>query len=264
VAKKANTDSSANSSIDSNTESYDILAIGAHPDDVEVGCGGLIPKSIAQGYTAAVAIFTKGEMGTGGTVEVREKETADATRILGADLIEVFDFGDTQLIDTYEKRTQIAELVRRVKPTIVLCPYPQNTSGRAQCHPDHIATGQITINGVGLARLAKLDSGLPPHHVDRVFHYFLPTGMPPSFVVDITDYFDTWKKSLKAHASQFQNPDKEGDYMFYMETMARTYGQMGRCKYAQGYFSFEPLMINDIMDLAKVKDTVIKRHSINL
>ncbi len=242
---------------------YDILAIGAHPDDVEVGCGGLIPKSIAQGHSAAVVVLTKGEMGTGGTVEIREKETAKAAKILGADLIEVFDFGDTQLIDSYEKRQAVAEVVRRVKPTIVLCPYPQNTNGRAQCHPDHIATGQITINAVGLARLAKFECGLPPHHVDRVFHYFLPFGLAPSFVVDITDYFDTWKKALKAHASQFQNPDKQGDYMYYMETMARTYGQMGRCKYAQGYFAFEPLMIDDIMDLTKVKDTVIRRHAIN-
>ncbi len=243
--------------------SYDVLAIGAHPDDVEVGCGGLIPKLVEQGYSVAIAVFTKGEMGTGGTVEIREKETESAAKILGADLIEVFDFGDTQLIDTYDKRQKVAELIRKVKPTIILCPYPINTNGRAQCHPDHIATGQITINAAGLARLAKFECGLAPHHTDRTFHYFLPYSLAPSFVVDITDYFETWMKALKAHASQFQNPDKQGDYMHYMETMARTYGQMGRCKYAQGYYSFEPLMIDNMMDLAKVKDTVLSRHSIN-
>lgn len=236
---------------------YDILAIGAHPDDVEVGCGGVLARAHQQGHSSAIVILTKGEMGTGGTVEIREKETVDAAKILGADVVKVFDWGDTQLTDNYEHRKELAAIIRQVRPRIILCPYPHIGHGRAQCHPDHVASGQIALNATSLSNLKKFDSGNPPHQVERVFHYFLPPGVAPTFVVDITDQFETWMKALKAHASQFQNPQKDNDYIFYLETTARTFGQMARCKYGQGYWTIEPLLIDDLLDLVKAQQTAV-------
>lgn len=243
-------------------EYYDVLAIGAHPDDVEVGCGGLIPKLVSQGHSVAMAFLTKGEMGTGGTIEIRQQEAVNAAAIMGAELLETYDWGDTRLIDTYERRVEIANLIRRCKPHIVLCPYPHVAHGRRQSHPDHVATGIITLNGANLAALRKLDSPFDPHLVDRIFHYFLPPGVSPSFVVDITDYYDRWMEALKAHKSQFQNPEKDADYLFHMETSSRASGQLARCKYGQAFRAVEPLLIDDMMDLVKVQDSVIRKSAL--
>ncbi|MFQ5606722.1 MAG: bacillithiol biosynthesis deacetylase BshB1 [Candidatus Zixiibacteriota bacterium] len=233
-------------------KTYDALAIGAHPDDVEVGCGGTLCRLIDRGHTAAMTFLTRGEMGTGGTVEIREREARDAAGIMGVELLPTYDWGDTSLTDSYERRIEIAQLIRRCKPRIILCPYPQVSYGRRQSHPDHVAAGLITVNATHLAALKKLDSDFEPHLVTRVFNYFLPTGVMPTFVVDITGYYDRWMRSLKAHRSQFQNPEKEGDYIFHLETMSRAYGQMARCRYGQGFYSAEPLAIDDPLDLVKI------------
>lgn len=238
---------------------YDVLAIGAHPDDVEVGCGGTLCRLVDQGHSAAITFLTQGEMGTGGDIEIRRQEARDAAQIMGVDLQPTYDWGDTKLVDTYERRVEIAQLIRKIRPKILLCPYPQISTGRRQSHPDHVATGIICLNAVNIASLKKLESDLEPHRVMRVFHYFLPQERTPSFVVDITDYYERWMDSLKAHRSQFQNPDKDGDYLFYLETMSRTYGQMGRCKYGQGFYSAEPVAIADLLDLVKVLPQVIQK-----
>ncbi|MCH7877718.1 MAG: bacillithiol biosynthesis deacetylase BshB1 [candidate division Zixibacteria bacterium] len=238
---------------------YDVLAIGAHPDDVEVGCGGTLCRLVAQGHSAAITFLTEGEMGTGGNIEIRRQEARDAAKIMGVYLSPPYDWGDTQLTDTYQRRVEIAQLIRRIRPKILLCPYPQIATGRRQSHPDHVATGVICLNAVNIAALKKLESELEPHRVMRVFHYFLPQAVSPSFVVDITDYYERWMDSLKAHRSQFQNPDKDGDYLFYLETMSRAYGQMARCKYGQGFYSAEPVAIDDLLDLVKVAPQVIPK-----
>lgn len=234
---------------------YDILAIGAHPDDVEVGCGGLFAKSAAQGHSVCCAILTEGEMGTGGDIETRRRESQAAARIMGADLLHTFDWGDTQLFDTYEHRKELAALIRRAAPRIVICPYPHASHGRRGGHPDHVAAGEITINAVMLAALKKFESDAPAHHVERIFYHFLPPEVKPSFVVDITEYYDKWLDALKAHASQFQNPQKQLDYIFYLETTARSAGQLGRCKYGQAFYAVEPLLVEDLMDLVKAQSS---------
>ena len=190
-------------------------------------------------------------MGTGGTPEIRAREVKEAAGILGADIIETFDWGDTRLEDSYEKRLEIARIIRQTRPKIILAPYPHVGHGRRQSHPDHVASGVIAINAANLAALKKVDIPGEPHLVTRIFHYFLPPGVTPNFVVDITPHYDQWIAALSAHRSQFLNPEKSRDYIENLTAMARSFGMQARCKYGQGFYAVEPVLVKDIMTLSE-------------
>ena len=230
---------------------YDLISIGAHPDDVEVGTGGVLIDLNQRGYKTGIVYLTKGEMGTGGTVEIRAKEAAKAAKVMGSDLIETFDWGDCGLFDTNDRRMELAALIRKYRPEILLTPYPHIGHGKRQSHPDHVAAGQITINAANFATLKKMPIEGEPHRVKQIFHYFLPPGMAANFVVDITSHFENWLEALKCHESQFLNPEKSRDYIWSLETMARAFGQQAGCKYGQGFYNVEPIRIVDIFDLVK-------------
>jgi LmbE family N-acetylglucosaminyl deacetylase len=108
----------------------------------------------------------------------------------------------------------------------------------------------IAINATNLAALKKADLPGEPHLVDRIFHYFLPPGVFPNFVVDITPHFDRWIEALSAHKSQFLNPEKSRDYIDSLTLMARSFGMQARCPYGQGFYAVEPIVVGDIMTLA--------------
>ena len=233
-------------------KTYDLISVGAHPDDVEVGTGGVLIDLVKRGYRCGLVILTQGEMGTGGTAEIRAREVEDAARILGADIVKTFDWGDTRLEDSYEKRLELAGVIRACRPKIVLTPYPRIGHGRRQSHPDHVAAGIITLNAANLAALKKVDLPGEPHPVTRIFHYFLPPDMTPDFVVDITAHFDRWIEALSAHRSQFLNPEKSKDYLESLTAMARAFGNQARCRYGQGFVSTgEPTQIKNIMTLVE-------------
>jgi len=233
---------------------YDLLAIGAHPDDVEVGTGGVLIGLAERGYRCGVVVLTEGEMGTGGTATIRAEELKSAAQVLGADIVETFDWGDARLEETYERRFAMAAIIRRTQPRVVLAPWPHIAHGRRQSHPDHVAAGIIAVNACSLATLTKADLPGEPHLVTRIFHYFLPPGIAPDFVVDITPHYDCWIKALSAHKSQFLNPDKSRNYLESLSSMARSFGNLARCKYAQGFRSAEPVAVRDIMTLAEKWD----------
>lgn len=230
---------------------YDLISIGAHPDDVEVRTGGVLISMNKKGYKTGIVYLTAGEMGTGGTPEIRAEEALEAAGVIGSDLITTFDWGDCRLFDTYERRVELAALIRECRPRIILAPYPHIGHGKRQSHPDHVAAGQITINAANYAALRKMTHEGPPHRVERIFQYFLPPGMTPNFVVDISDHFEQWIKALKCHKSQFLNPEKSRDYMWSLESMARGFGQQAGCRYGQGFYNVEPIRVVDIFDLIK-------------
>jgi N-acetylglucosamine malate deacetylase 1 len=230
---------------------YDLISIGAHPDDVEVGTGGVLISLNRRGFKTGIVYLTKGEMGTGGTAEIRAEESINAAKVIGSDLLETYDWGDCQLFDTNERRLQLAALIRKYKPRVILSPYPKVGHGKRQSHPDHVAAGQITINAANYATLKKLPIEGEPHPVSRIFHYFLPPGLSPDFVVDISDCFKDWIEALKCHKSQFLNPEKSRNYIWSLESMARSFGIQSGCEYGQGFVSIEPLRIVDLLDLVK-------------
>jgi len=234
---------------------YDVLSVGAHPDDVEVGTGGVLIDLVRRGYRCGLVILTQGEMGTGGTPEIRAREVEDAARILGADIVKTFDWGDTRLTDSYDKRLALAEIIRLTRPRIILTPHPQIGHGRRQSHPDHVAAGVITLNAASLAALKKVDLPGQPHLVTRIFHYFLPPGVTADFVVDITPHFERWIEALSAHRSQFLNPEKSKDYLESLTAMARSFGLQARCKYGQGFtITGEPTQVKNLMSLVEDQD----------
>ncbi|HVP07337.1 MAG TPA: PIG-L family deacetylase [Candidatus Acidoferrum sp.] len=234
-----------------NEATYDLISVGAHPDDVEVGTGGVLIGLKEMGYRCGIVILTQGEMGTGGTAAIRAQEVKDAATVLGADIIATFDWGDTKLEDSYDKRLELATIIRKARPKIVLAPYPHVGHGRRQSHPDHVASGVIAINACNLAALKKIEIPGEPHLVTRIFHYFLPPGVYPNFVVNITPYFDRWIQALSAHRSQFLNPEKSRDYIEQLTAMARSFGLQARCKYGQGFYAVEPILVRDIMALGE-------------
>jgi bacillithiol biosynthesis deacetylase BshB1 len=233
--------------------SYDLISIGAHPDDVEVGTGGVLIKMRQMGYRTGIIYLTKGEMGSGGTPEIRASEAAHAAQIMQADLLETLDFGDTRVVDSPENRNVVAELIRNYRPTILLAPWNRGGHGKRASHADHLAAGNIVTNACYYAGFSKLPIKGEPYQVPALFHYFLPVEEPPTFVVDITEQFEGWVSALKAHGSQFLNPEKPfaRDYIWALETMSRTYGSMIGVKYGQGFKIGEPLRIEDLFCLVK-------------
>jgi len=226
-------------------ERLDLLVFGAHPDDVEVGCGGLLAKLNKRGYKTGLAILTQGEMGTGGTPEIRKKEVEDAAAIMGSKIVAHLDMGDCKLKDDYESRLIAARLIRQYRPTLVMAPWPRGGHGKRASHPDHIACGQIVMNGANFATFKKLPLEEPIHRIKGLFHYFLPPEVMPTFVIDIGEEFETWIKALSAHRSQFLNPEKDRNYLWALESMARSYGNHIGVKYGQGYAIGEPLEVTD-------------------
>jgi len=192
-----------------------------------------------------------GELGTGGTSEIRANEVQKAAGILGADIIRTFDWGDTKLEDSYNKRLELARIIRATCPKIILAPYPHVGHGRRQSHPDHVAAGMVAINAASLASLKKVDLPGEPHLVERIFHFFLPPGVTPNLVVDITLHFEHWIKALSTHESQFLNPEKTKDYIESISAMSRSFGLQARCQYGQGFYAVEPILVRDIISLAQ-------------
>jgi bacillithiol biosynthesis deacetylase BshB1 len=232
----------------------DLLSIGAHPDDVDVGSGGVLIDLTKRGHKCGIVILTQGELGTGGTAEIRASEVQKAAGILGAEIVQTFNWGDTRLEDSYDKRLELARIIRATRPKIILAPYPHVGHGRRQSHPDHVAAGMIAINAASLASLKKADLPGDPHLVERIFHFFLPPGVTPNLVVDITPHFEQWIKALSAHESQFLNPEKTKDYIESLSVMSRSFGLQARCKYGQGFYAVEPILVRDIMSLAQSRE----------
>lgn len=231
------------------TDKLDCLALGAHPDDVEVGVGGVLVKLRQLGHSTGIAVLTRGEMGTGGTPEERQAEIHRAADIMGSRVVATLDLGDTLLADTPEARMKVAAVFRRCRPRLVFAPYYRGGHGTRASHPDHVAAGRIAMHAVPYAALSKLDLPGEPYSVPALFHYFVPPEVMPTFVVDITEQFDTWILALKAHASQFQNPTKPRDYIWHLESRARHFGSLIGVKYGQGFAAGEPMNVRDPLSL---------------
>lgn len=186
--------------------SVDVLAIGAHPDDADLGVGGLLIKLAAQGQRTAILDLTQGELGSRGTVEERQQEAAHAATLLGLACRENAGLPDGGLADIPEQRTVVAHWIRKLKPRLLLLPMVPDR------HPDHEAAHHLCKSANFFAGVASIDTGDAHYRAPEVFYYhpYFVGQDTPAFIADISEQFEKKHEALRAFKSQFHNPDYDG------------------------------------------------------
>lgn len=233
-----------------------VLVFGPHPDDAEIGCGGLLLKMKDLGYATGIVDMTRGDMGWG-TPEERDRECVEAAKILKLDVRVNLDLGDNRIEDTFENRCAVAAVIRKYRPEMLFAPYYDLPIGRGLGHNDHFKTGILVSQAFNLAHLAKAPVEGDPYQAKALYYYFIPPGMRPTFTVDVTKYYDKWMEALASHKTQFSNPEKPKsttpvpEVAEYVGTLSQAHGWMIGARYAQSYLATSPLRIRDPMELVK-------------
>ena len=183
----------------------DLLAVGAHPDDVELGVGGLLRKAVESGKQVAILDLTRGELSTRGTPGQRMEEARAAASVLGVHYRENAGLPDGALANIAVQQRAVAAFIRALRPRVLLAPMAPDR------HPDHIAAHALVRDANFLSGLAKWDAHGEPHRAPYVYYYHAyQDPASPSFVVDISGQFEKKLEALRAYASQFHNPDFQG------------------------------------------------------
>jgi bacillithiol biosynthesis deacetylase BshB1 len=222
----------------------DILAFGPHPDDIEIGMGGTLAKQIALGHRVGLCDVTAGEMGSNGTVEERLAEAEAARRLLGAVWRVNLRMPDRAIGSVPEHERMAAEIVRRARPRVVALPYWSDR------HPDHVAASALLTEAVfsaGLRRFPALGEAWKP---EAVCYYFINDMASPSFVVDVSDCYETKRKALACHASQFQpaGPDAvatrltSARFQQLIESRDAQFGAQIGAAFAEGFVTRQPVV----------------------
>ena len=234
------------------TAPLDILAIMAHPDDVELTCGGALLASVAMGRTTGIVDLTAGETGSRGTVEIRAAEAQQAARILGVSVRENLFLPDAHLVNTPDAREAVIRAIRRHRPTIVI------THARQGRHPDHIAAAQLVRDACFLAGLKNLVTDMAPHRPRKVVHAmsFREDAIAPSFVVDISDVLEQKLAAIRCYHSQFDGLTQAGEVypngeplLDIIRHQAAHYGTLIRARYGEPFHMTETLRVSDIASL---------------
>jgi N-acetylglucosamine malate deacetylase 1 len=228
----------------------DLLAIAAHPDDVEQTCGGTLLRMAEAGYSTGIIDLTAGDMGTRGTPEIRVAESAEAAKILKVSHRENLHFPDARLENSLPARMTIAQRLRELRPRTVILPYWE---GR---HPDHYRTAELGYEACFLAGLKKLDQSTEPHRPHKVVYSSLYANVTPSFVVDVTRYFTQRMDSLLAYRSQYAEAS-DGATLFpdaveirdRLSAIARFYGNLIGVKYGEPFVVKEMMRVDDIISI---------------
>jgi len=243
------------------TTPLDILAIAAHRDDVEQTCGGTLLKMAQHGRRTGILDLTRGEMGTRGTAESRAQEAAEAAKILRVSWRDALDIPDGRVENTWENRLKVARVIREQRPQVVILPY---WKGR---HPDHYTASTLGYEACFLSGLAKLDvarasspakqndgdKNLPPHRPFKIIYATLYYDVRPTFVVDITELFETRFQALMAYKTQFSDQEAgkdlfpaQAEIRARIEAMARFYGLLGGVTYAEPFLQKEVGLVEDL------------------
>ena len=228
----------------------DILAIAAHRDDVEQTCGGTLLKMADRGYRTAILDLTQGEMGTRGTADDRAREAAEAARLLKCGWRGALDIPDGRVENTYENRLKVARVIRQLRPRVLILPYWQAR------HPDHAIASPLGYEAAFLAGLTKLDLGAPPHRPFKILYASLYADVRPTFVVDISEQFETRFTALMAYRSQYED-QQAGSGLFprheeireRIAAMAGYYGLLAGARYAEPFVQKEVGLVDDLLSL---------------
>jgi bacillithiol biosynthesis deacetylase BshB1 len=230
----------------------DILAIFAHRDDAELNVGGTLAKAARQGRRTGILDLTQGEMGTRGSAETRAAEATRAAGVLNVAIRENLRLPDGGVTNTPETRRAVAAVIRRLQPQVVIAPAAQ---GR---HPDHHVTSQLVRDACFMAGLAKVEPEHPPHRPRKVVHAltYREDHEKPTFVVDISDDFETKLAAIECYGSQFDGATWGGEVYPNGEPLydiirhqAAHYGSLIRCRYGEPFYTAETMRVDDLMAL---------------
>jgi len=230
----------------------DVLAIAAHPDDVELTCGGTLLKMAQRGYKTGVLDLTEGEMGTRGTRETRAKEAALAAKILKVSWRGNLGVQDSDVQPSRQNKLRLANRIRALRPHTVILPY-----WKAR-HPDHYHASTLGYEGCFLAGLKQLPLEGEAFRPFKILYATSFEGMPPTFIVDVTKEYETRRKAILAYGSQFRPAKSEKKQKVYlaideldskMDLLARHYGDMIGVKYGEPFLQKELMAVEDIVTL---------------
>lgn len=234
----------------------DILAFGAHPDDVELGCSGTISKEISLGKKVGIIDLTRGELGTRGSVEIRNNESETAAKILGISIRENLDMRDGFFLNDERHQLRIIEIIRKYKPEIVLC------NAIDDRHIDHAKGSNLVSDSCFLSGLVKIATAIDgiqqaAWRPKLVYHYIQWKNIEPDFVVDITGFIDKKEASILAYGSQFYNPNSKEpetpiatkNFLESIHNRSREFGRLIGSEYAEGFTVERYLAVNSLGDL---------------
>lgn len=235
----------------------DILAFGAHPDDIELSCSGTIIKHALVGKKIAIADLTRGELGTRGNADLRLQEAAESAKIMGVAFRENLNFKDGFFLNDERHQMEVIKIIRKYQPEIILC------NAISDRHPDHAKAAQLVSDACFLSGLLKIETSLQgekqmAHRPQAVYHYIQDRYIKPDFVVDISDVMEKRMESIHAFKSQFFDNEKSNEPQTYisskefMESLQYRPAEMGRIigvKYAEGFTASRFIGVKNIFDL---------------
>ncbi|RMA58677.1 bacillithiol biosynthesis deacetylase BshB1 [Ulvibacter antarcticus] len=234
----------------------DILAIGAHPDDVELGCGATIAKEISKGKRVGILDLTRGELGTRGTAQIRDVEAANAAKILGASFRENLEFADGFFVNNASSQLEIIKIIRKYEPDIVLCNAVDDR------HIDHGKGSKLASDACFLSGLKKIETIHEGNHQKawrpkHVYHYIQWKNITPDFVVDVSGFIDKKKQAVFAYESQFhkegakepETPITSTNFRDSIEYRARDLGRLIGVEHAEGFTTERYVAVSSLFDL---------------
>ncbi len=234
----------------------DILAIGAHPDDVELSCSATISKEISLGKKVGILDLTRGELGTRGSAEIRTKEATEAAKIIGVSIRENLDFADGFFTNDKNHQLEIIKIIRKYRPEIVLC------NAIDDRHIDHPKGSKLTSDACFLSGLRRVETDLngitqEAWRPKKVYHYIQWKNIEPDFVVDVTGFMDIKIASVKAYKSQFHDPNSKEpispitskNFIDSVLYRAKDLGRLIGTEYAEGYTVERPIAIKNLDNL---------------
>jgi N-acetylglucosamine malate deacetylase 1 len=241
----------------------DILAIGVHPDDVELGCSGVLINEIKRGKKAGILDLTQGELGTRGTIETRYQEAANAAMIIGVQVRENLKMRDGFFRNDEEHQLKLITAIRKYQPDIVIANVLNDR------HPDHGRAGKMIADCCFLSGLAKIETKDEKGTVQArwrpsyVLHYIQDWYHEPDLLIDISDVFEQRMKSIEAYTTQFHTPDSDTDgpqtyistpdFLDAVIARARMFGKRIGVKYAEGFISEKKIGIRHLDALIQVE-----------
>lgn len=234
----------------------DVIAFGAHPDDVEAGAGGLVARLVREGYGVGIVDLTAGEMASNGTAQERAREAQRASEVLGVAWRKCLRLPDRGITLDQDHSIKVVEVLRRYRPSLVLCPYWEDR------HPDHVQAARLVQQAHFDAGLHKLETATPPYRPPLMWHYFMARAGVPQFIVDVSAHYEVKREALLSHQTQFGRELNHqetflnagpGSMLSIVESRDRYFGTQAGCFYGEGFITAGPLIIQDLQSLLGVR-----------